>query len=215
MTAQDLAARHAANPKSPLFARLAEAALSGGDPRRGAELCLEGLQHHPRYGTAHLVLARCYETLGRDVQALLEYRKALHAVPDNAALLASVARVEARRNATPPAPERQAPHTGGELSPPAEAPATATPPAAEEPEAAEETPPPATPATRIVTATLAEIYASQGEYSEAIAAYQRLLVLRPAEADGYRRRLQELEELLRVHRELNGQAASPGTPGTA
>lgn len=212
MTAQDLAARHAANPGSPVFARLADAALKGGDARRGAELCLEGLQRHPRYGTGHLVLARCYESLGRDVQALLEYRKALHTVPDNAALMAAVARLEARRSAPPSVTETPAP--AADLRPSTPEPPFPPSPAqaAEEPEPAEEPAPP-TPAARIVTPTLAEIYASQGEYSEAIAAYQRLLVLRPVEADRYRLRLAELEELQRIHRELNGSAETAGRPG--
>lgn len=200
-TTQDFGGRLAANPKSPVFVRLADEALRQGDPRRGAEICLEGLQHHPAYGTAHLVLARCYEALGRDVQALLEYRRALRTIPDNPSLLAAVDRLERRRTSAVP-PAEQLPPV---VSAPAQEQAAMPAPAARMPESAatDETPAPSG-ATRIVTATLAEIYASQGEYSEAIAAYQRLLVLRPSDSARYRRRLEELEELLRVHREFNG-----------
>ena len=48
---------------------------------------------------------------------------------------------------------------------------------------------------RFVTATLAEIYASQGEYNEAIEAYRTLAAQRPGSAERYQKRLAELEEL--------------------
>jgi tetratricopeptide (TPR) repeat protein len=56
---------------------------------------------------------------------------------------------------------------------------------------------PASP-TRFVTATLAEIYASQGEYDEAIEAYRTLAAQRPGSAERYQKRLAELEELKRT-----------------
>ncbi|HTK81261.1 MAG TPA: tetratricopeptide repeat protein [Bacteroidota bacterium] len=46
---------------------------------------------------------------------------------------------------------------------------------------------------RIVTKTLAEIYASQGAYSEAILTYQLLKTLRPSQSAEYDRRIKELE----------------------
>jgi pentatricopeptide repeat protein len=49
-----------------------------------------------------------------------------------------------------------------------------------------------------VTATLAEIYASQGEYREALEAYKRLREQNPADAPLYERRIAELTELARV-----------------
>ena len=52
---------------------------------------------------------------------------------------------------------------------------------------------------RIVTATLAEIYANQGEYDEAIEAYRALIQQRPGSAGRYQRRLAELEELKQHH----------------
>ena len=53
-------------------------------------------------------------------------------------------------------------------------------------------------ATRIVTATLAEIYASQGEYQAAITAYRRLREQHPEEAGRFGRRIAELEESARL-----------------
>jgi tetratricopeptide (TPR) repeat protein len=71
------------------------------------------------------------------------------------------------------------------------------PPEGEEPAAASPLPPPE-PAGRLVTATLAEIYASQGEFGEAIDAYRKLAEQRPGSAERYQKRLRELEELRRL-----------------
>ncbi len=46
-----------------------------------------------------------------------------------------------------------------------------------------------------MTVTLAEIYAAQGEYGEAMAAYRILMERQPGEAEGYRKRIRELERL--------------------
>jgi tetratricopeptide (TPR) repeat protein len=51
--------------------------------------------------------------------------------------------------------------------------------------------------SKIVTATLAEIYATQGEYKEAIEAYRKLASQRPIEAERYAKRIAQLEELSR------------------
>ncbi|HUI10937.1 MAG TPA: tetratricopeptide repeat protein [Bacteroidota bacterium] len=101
------------------------------------------------------------------------------------------------------------------IEPPVEAPReTATDVAPDAPKAplASEAPlasqaPPAAPAQgRFVTATLAEIYASQGEFSEAIEAYRTLAAQRPGSAQRYQKRLEELEELKRK----TEQGTSPG-----
>jgi tetratricopeptide (TPR) repeat protein len=57
--------------------------------------------------------------------------------------------------------------------------------------------------SRIVTVTLAEIYASQGEYLEALHAYRQLVEQRPEEADRFQHRLAELEELARLQKGSN------------
>jgi hypothetical protein len=65
---------------------------------------------------------------------------------------------------------------------------------------ADRTPRPAseaeTPAgTGFVTPTLAEIYAKQGWYDDAIKAYRTLIVTKPAEREKFEKRIKELEEL--------------------
>jgi tetratricopeptide (TPR) repeat protein len=53
----------------------------------------------------------------------------------------------------------------------------------------------ADPNGRFITATLAEIYASQGEFDEAIQAYRTLAEQRPGSASRYLQRLAEIEKL--------------------
>jgi hypothetical protein len=55
-----------------------------------------------------------------------------------------------------------------------------------------------TPAsTGFVTPTLAEIYAKQGWYDDAIKAYKTLVATKPAEKDRFEKRINELEEMKR------------------
>ena len=87
---------------------------------------------------------------------------------------------------TPVAPQEASPQAATPVGEPAsQAPAPASAPQVS----------PAAPQGRFVTATLAEIYASQGEYSEAIEAYRTLAAQRPGSAERYQKRLAELEEL--------------------
>jgi hypothetical protein len=51
---------------------------------------------------------------------------------------------------------------------------------------------------KIVTPTLAEIYASQGEYEEAMKAYRKLMTLRAAQAPQFEKRIAELEAMART-----------------
>jgi hypothetical protein len=58
--------------------------------------------------------------------------------------------------------------------------------------------PGSTSSSRIVTVTLAEIFAHQGEYAEAVRAYRRLIQQRPEDENRLQRRLAELEELAKL-----------------
>ena len=51
---------------------------------------------------------------------------------------------------------------------------------------------------RFVTATMAEIYVGQGEYTEAIAAYQELIRQHPEQASAYEKRRDEIQQLLDI-----------------
>jgi tetratricopeptide (TPR) repeat protein len=217
-----LEARMAGNPASPLFARLASYYLAEGRHDRAVELCLQGLKHFPEYATGRLVLGRALEGLGRTVEALLEYRKVARALPDNATVAALLRAAEQRdqdsfRAFAEESARRLRDRTGdvtfesfvADEPAPAEGTAefvlrrmqmtqAAPPPRQASPAPAVPPAPPARGGPRIVTATLAEIYASQGEYREALEAYKRLREQNPADAPLYERRIAELTELARV-----------------
>lgn len=216
-----LEARLASNTKSASFARLASYYLKEGQYQKAADICLEGLKHFPDYATAHLVLGRSYEAMGRNIEAMLEYRKALKAMPDNPTLQGLFKRVEQREqdafrafsdDRSRKLKERKETMTfdkyveeGTEQKE-----STAefllrrlqdvkkTVPQTMSGRSSEETPSPAVSPSKIVTATLAEIYATQGEYKEAIEAYKKLVSQRPIEAERYAKRIAQLEELSRL-----------------
>ena len=206
---------------SPWFARVAADLLDSGDIKEALRISVEGTRVFPRYTTGRLVLGRCYEALGSHVEAMLEYRRVLEVFPDNPLVRELLKRAEQREEQgfDAFASEWQArwqgkkdrltfeeyvgpPRAGTDQSmeqiieqlesAPRRIPVQDAPPQPEEPREA-----PASPA-RFVTATLAEIYASQGEYDEAIEAYRTLAAQRPGSAGRYQKRLEELEELKRT-----------------
>jgi tetratricopeptide (TPR) repeat protein len=200
---------------SPWFARRASERMEAGDIAEAARLCLEGSAEYPWYATGPYILGRCYELLGRTAEAIVEYRRAVALVPDSAMVREALSRAErheegsfeafavqqaAMLNRTPGSvtfEEFVAGDAGG-----AESSADFLRKKAEEArheesraaaEAEQEASPP--PPRQIVTVTLAEIYAAQGEYGEAMAAYRILMERQPGEAEGYRKRIRELERL--------------------
>ena len=218
-----LESRLAANPRSPVFARLASYYLTEGKVDRAVELCVEGLKQFPQYPAAHLVLGKAYETQGRHVEAMLEYRKVQRAVPDNPAVSELLRRVELheqdafrvfaeerepklkqRRNtvsferyaAEEPDPGSDAADFLLERLRAAEVPSHEAPLRKEQPSSEPRVDPATGP--KIVTATLAEIYASQGEYQAAITAYRKLREQHPEDAGRYERRIAQLEEQARL-----------------
>jgi tetratricopeptide (TPR) repeat protein len=212
-------ALYAEDPTSPWFARVASECLARGDAAKALALCTGGRREFPRYVTGQLVQARCYHALGRRAETILEYEQVLAVFPSNAVVrhLLDAAHVEedlefeafaARRRpqllrerdsvsleeyeGAPGVPVKESgvdfllkqlqevkkgARTGG---------------TEEEKIAPREV---GEGSGRIVTATLAEIYASQKEYREAIRAYRRLMEQRPAEAERFAQRVRELEDL--------------------
>lgn len=222
--------RQGGNSANPWFARVAAGLLKSGEPEEALRICIAGRRAFPRYTTGRLILGRCFDALGRHVEAMLEYRQVIEIFPDNpvvaelvkdarereqhgyeAFLAQRLARLRGRKDrltfedyvgtheeshdSTVERILRQLEEAPKRL---------AVPPPWEEP-AAVPPPPPAEPAGRLVTATLAEIYASQGEYGEAIDAYRKLSEQRPGSADRYQKRLRELEDLRRTQDPAGGQ----------
>lgn len=211
--------------KSPEFAHHAKASLEQGQVQQALEICLEGTAEFPWYGTGALMLGKCYDALGRTVEAMLAYRRALKAVPDNPLVQALVKDAEAReQKAFEAYAESQArllrarkesttfesyiSESSGESESSVEfllrqlQGAKKIVPLAPDGAGGEEHPVASSeaPATRIVTATLAEIYANQGQYREAIKAYRTLCAQRPEEAARYEKRLADLEELAKLQK---------------
>ncbi|HEX9656667.1 MAG TPA: tetratricopeptide repeat protein [Bacteroidota bacterium] len=192
---ESLEARLAANPRSMAFARLAGLYLRQGNLEDALRLCVDGVKRFPRYGTGHLILGKCYEALGRNVEAMLEFRKALRATPDSDAIRQMLAAVEKKEEEAFRLFEKERTRRmDGQrdtLSAHTYVTGKQKEPIAKKPEERG-------PNIRIVTPTLAEIYATQGEYEEAIAAYNKLIEQRPGDAARYVVRVNELKELRRI-----------------
>ena len=216
--------RAPAGGTTPWFARISAGLLESGDLQGALRMCLAGARMFPRYPTGRLMLGRCYDALGRHVEAMLEYQRVIEVFPDNPVIGALVKNAEERERqgfegfavvrlaklqgrkdrltfeeyvgATGDSP--QSTSVERIIRQLEDAPRRSQPPL---PPAGEEPPPPidtSEPSGRFVTATLAEIYASQGEYDEAIEAYRKLAEQRPGSAGRYQKRLGELEELKRL-----------------
>ena len=203
-----------ATPGSPFFARVASAYLKQGKTMQALELCVQGLKMFPNYATGHLVLGQCYEALGRTIEAMLEYRRALKALPDNMMLQKLMRDIEEREKeafkAFAEERARKLAERKDSLSveeylseEPTEKESTVEfllkrLQVARRAAPGSEQGPSATATTTIVTPTLAEIYASQGEYEAAIDAYRKLAVQRPQEIERYEKRIAQLEQLRKL-----------------
>jgi tetratricopeptide (TPR) repeat protein len=191
-------------PLSPSFCQRAEAFLAQGKAEQAHALCREGVARYPDYATGHLVLGKTYEALGRSLDALMEYEAVLRMVPDSQIARSRVEEI-GRRDAEAFARyvKKQQRVLGDTKGGPSLQEYLADRPATLFTRSRLPGPRP----QRFVTQTLAEIYASQGEYDEAIEAYRRLSEQRPANAARYGERIKELEALQRAARD-------GGTPGT-
>jgi tetratricopeptide (TPR) repeat protein len=214
-----LEAKLAAEPNSPLYVKLGFLYLEEGKVEEALRVALEGREKFPRYATGHLLVGKCLSAMGDILGAVLEYRKALRALPDNPALRVLVSDAEVRRLSEfrhfaeakrKTILAEKSPRSfddfvsGAAARPSAAAHMKETAKAPAEPEKRRD------PSKGIVTPTLAEIYASQGEYLEAIAAYKRLLEYRPGDAARFGARVEELEELARRQQAEKGGNEGPG-----
>jgi tetratricopeptide (TPR) repeat protein len=201
------------------FAREAATLLMRGEAPAAMRVCREGVSAHPVYLTGGFMLGRCYEALGQYAEAAVEYRRVAAKVPGSSVVQRMLRRVEGAEREEFEAflVRRQQTLSVERDEQSFEAYAAAHQPAAEsavefllrqveqvrktapgEPPVRAESERETTRATgKIVTPTLAEIYASQGEYEEAMKAYRKLMTLRAADAPRFEKRLAELEALAR------------------
>jgi len=71
------------DPRSRIFAQLADAYRKSGMIDEAIEICLEGLKVHPSYGSARMVLARAYQEKGQDLEAEREFLEIIKNDPNN------------------------------------------------------------------------------------------------------------------------------------
>ncbi len=215
-------------PESPIFARLAAEYLGAGKSAEATVLCHRGLTTYPHYATAHLILARCHAADGNYALALSSLEEVAKLIPEfqlyeryytkwTADLASSaLSRVEPQEE---PAPSKN-PEEDFESRVTTETAAAPPEPLAGEisgEELAQIQRPPSTDSDewRIVSRTLAEIFATQGEFEEAIVTYRLLIQERPELEVAYQGRIEELLKLqeakLLEQREQNEK--SPGNAG--
>ena len=72
-----LEAMHAEHPQGRIFTHLAEAYRKAGELERAREVLSLGLDQHPDYSSAHVVLARVLRDQGEDESAIAEFRRVL------------------------------------------------------------------------------------------------------------------------------------------
>lgn len=96
-----LEAEYAENPEGRVFVHLAEAYRQAGDLERAYEVLLEGVDRHPDYPSAQIVLARVLLDMGEADEAERAWRTVLTLDPENAVALrglGDLARGSGRRN---------------------------------------------------------------------------------------------------------------------
>lgn len=177
----------------PSFCKQVIEYLAQGKNDLAHEICRKGVASYPQYTTGHLLLGKTYEMLGQYAEAVLEYNFVLRALPGNEAVRSLLQGVEQREA---DAFEEYAKKQGRMLGEKRKGVTLDTYLA--DPPASPSSKPPSTATLRFVTQTLAEIYASQGEYGEAIQAYRKLMEQRPQDAQRFSERMVELEAMARA-----------------
>src|SRR5277367_1975440 len=71
------------DPDSLVFAPLADAYRKEGNLKEAFAICKKGLEKHPTYTSARVVLGRIYQEQGKSEDAVLEFRKVLEVDSEN------------------------------------------------------------------------------------------------------------------------------------
>jgi tetratricopeptide (TPR) repeat protein len=195
---ENLEKRLRSNPLSPVFARLASLYLSANRAEEARELCEKGITRYPAYATAHLVLSKCYFQLARLSDAKRELSMTLNLQP-RCEIARTVLRETMLRSAAEMGKETTVVDQGNQAGlEQAVGEAGVSTLLRGASIGAEEEFSTAGVSDEIVTPTLAEIYASQGAYREAIRTYLLLARRKPAEKKQFEQRIRELEEKWRA-----------------
>jgi tetratricopeptide (TPR) repeat protein len=101
----------AMNPEGRVFTHLAEAYRKAGQLERARQILEEGLQKHPDYASAHVVLGRVFEDSGHEQPAIAEFRRVLELDRHNLVALRSLGQLALSAGQT-----QEAVHYYGELA---------------------------------------------------------------------------------------------------
>jgi hypothetical protein len=100
---EKLERRYNENPEGRFFAPLADAYRKAGQVNRALELVRAGLQRHPDYLSAHIVLGRCLLDSDKDEEAAATFRGVLELDSENIIALKSLAEIAERAGRLPEA----------------------------------------------------------------------------------------------------------------
>jgi tetratricopeptide (TPR) repeat protein len=98
---EKLESLYAEHPEGRIFTHLAEAYRKAGELDRAAEVLASGLERHPEYSSAHVVLGRVLVDQGRSREAEHEFERVLQLDPHNLVALRALgdlAREDGRRD---------------------------------------------------------------------------------------------------------------------
>ena len=97
---EKLERRYAENPDGRYFAPLADAYRKAGQVDRALEVVRAGIEKHPDYLSAHIVLGRCLLDKGDDAEAEQTFRSVLDLDAENIIALKSLAEITERTGRT-------------------------------------------------------------------------------------------------------------------
>ncbi len=203
------------NPSSALAVRLASLYVARFRIDEVFKLCLESIKLYPKYSTSYLILGRGYAALRQYEAAILCGQKALSLQPDSLLTKSLITnwqnnistnrennRLETLEVLSAPtidelkkilADDKVQTETDVNYRHPTIATSVIE---TDQDESAQNELDRTLP--KIVSATLADIYTKQGEYTEAIKMYRALIIQRPKQKDFFEKNIAILEEKLKL-----------------
>jgi len=178
---------------SPRFVVHVTTLLSAGKTAEAVTACRAGVQKYPWYTTGYWVLGKCYEAQGDIPAAHAQYQEVAKRLQGVSSVADALSRTRAAENVAGSQGVTAGTDMEGLLRRLQEARRIQPLPVLEAPLVDMAVPQGEGP---IATVTLAEIYAGQGKYREALEAYQKLIQQRPDETGRHAERMAELEKLL-------------------
>lgn len=184
---EQLQAELASDPRSSLFAQLADAYRMGGKFEEAVRVCTEGLRRRPKYAAAYIVLGRAHHESGDLPAAREAFRRVTELAPDNVLAYGFLGQIAEAQNEIPQALDayrmaltlypfdKQIRAAVARLQARVGTETPSTAPAGPELGTAPKEP--------LAGETLAALYTSQGLYERAAQTYERLIADAPGRDD--------------------------------